>query len=310
MTVIRWDPAYQQAWYDLCYEWLDQYDLIEEEDLRIMRDPEGVILAPGGQILLAVEDGVLLGTLSLIPEGEGVFELAKMGVAPAHRRRGVADALLARAHSWAWEQGARKLILFTNRKLEAAQYLYAKWGFAEICAPDEKFLLSDKQMEKRLDPPAFAVMETPLGLLRLEETCGAITAIHLPAPDASLIAPETPLLQEACRQMHAYFTGQLRHFSLPFRLDGCSPFQRRVLETLYRKVPYGSTVSYGELAALAGNPRAARAVGSVMRRNPLCILIPCHRVLPADGSIGAYSAAQGAESKVWLLTQEGAFFNR
>ena len=59
------------------------------------------------------------------------------------------------------------------------------------------------------------------------------------------------------------------------------------------------------LAALAGNPKAARAVGSAMRRNPLCILIPCHRVLPADGSLGAYSAAAGTESKAWLLKLEG-----
>ena len=67
--VISWDPAYRQAWYDLCYAWLDQYDLIEEEDLRILRDPYDAILNHGGQILLAVEDGALLGTLSLIPEG-------------------------------------------------------------------------------------------------------------------------------------------------------------------------------------------------------------------------------------------------
>ena len=72
MHIIEWDPAYRQAWYDLCYAWLDQYDLIEEEDLRILRDPYDAILNHGGQILLAVEDGALLGTLSLIPEGEGV----------------------------------------------------------------------------------------------------------------------------------------------------------------------------------------------------------------------------------------------
>ena len=305
IRVISWDPAYRQAWYDLCYAWLDQYDLIEEEDLRIMRDPYDAILNPGGQILLAVEDGALLGTLSLIPEGEGVFELAKMGVAPAHRRSGVADALMARAHGWAWEQGARKLMLFTNRKLEAAQHLYAKWGFAEIYAPDEKFLLSDKQMEKPLHPPAFAVLETPLGLMRLESARGALTAIRLPAPDAQPVAPDTPLLQEACRQMAEYFAGTRQQFCLPFCLEGCTEFQQQVLNVLCRRVPYGSTVTYGALAALAGNPKAARAVGSAMRRNPLCILIPCHRVLPADGSLGAYSAAAGAESKAWLLKLEG-----
>ena len=310
IRVIFWDPAYRQAWYDLCYAWLDQYDLIEEEDLRIMRHPEAAILAPGGQILLAVEDGVLLGTLSLIPEGEGVFELAKMGVAPAHRRRGVADALLARAHRWAHQQGARKLTLFTNRKLEAAQHLYAKWGFTEIYAPDEKFLLSDKQMEKSLHPPAFAVLETPLGLMRLESAWGTLTAIRLPALETAPVAPETPLLQEACRQMAEYFAGRRQRFSLPFCLADCTDFQRQVLDALYRQVPYGSTVSYGRLAALAGHPRAARAVGSVMAKNPLCILIPCHRVLPAEGSIGAYSAAAGPESKAWLLTLEGSLSQR
>ena len=233
-----------------------------------------------------------------------------MGVAPAHRRRGVADALLARAHRWAHQQGARKLTLFTNRKLEAAQHLYAKWGFAEIYAPDEKFLLSDKQMEKPLRSPAFAVMETPLGLMRLESACGALTAIHLPAPDAEPVAPETPLLQEACRQMEEYFAGTRQKFSLPFCLAGCTAFQQQVLNTLYRRVPYGSTLSYGRLAALAGKPKAARAVGGVMAKNPLCILIPCHRVLPADGSIGAYSAASGAESKAWLLTLEDRLSQR
>lgn len=307
MRVITWSVDYQQAWYDLCYTWLDQYDLIEEEDLRIMRDPENAILTPGGEIFLAVEDGVLLGTLSLIPDGETAYELAKMGVAPAHRRRGVADALMAQAHQWAHARGAKKLVLFTNRKLEAAQRLYDKWCFTEVYAPDDKFLLSDKQMEKHLYAPSYAVIETPLGYMRIDEYEGALTGICLPASETNEVKPETPLLQQACNQMREYFSGKRRQFELPYRIAGRSAFQCCVLETLRRQVSFGSTTSYGLLAELAGFPRAARAVGTAMNKNPLCILIPCHRVLPADGSLGFYGAAAGAESKAWLLALEGVY---
>lgn len=305
IRVISWDPTYQQAWYDLCYAWLDQYNLIEEEDLRIMRNPKSAILSPGGQIFLAVEDGKLLGTLSLIPEGEQCFELAKMGVAPEYRRQGVADALMDRAHLWAMEQGARRLMLFTNQKLEAAQRLYDKWCFAEIYAPDDKFLLSDKQMEKPLYAHAHAVIRTPLGYMRLEEQAGALTSITLSDVAPELVAPQTPLLQRACSQMEAYFVGTRQKLELPYRILNRSAFQMQVLHTLRRSVPFGSAVSYGMLAELAGYPRAARAVGTAMNRNPLCILIPCHRVLPADGRLGKYGTAQGAESKAWLLALEG-----
>lgn len=307
IRIISWDDAYRGAWRDLGLSWLQQYDLVEEEDLRILNDPQGAILAPGGQIFLAVEDGALMGTLSLIPEGEGIYELAKMGVAPAHRRRGVADKLMDRAHQWAYAQGAEKLMLFTNRKLEAAQKLYDKWCFAEIHAPDEKFLLSDKQMEKRLYGPSYAVMETPLGLMRLEEEAGALTRITLPAREDGPVPAATPLLQRACGQMEAYFAGQRQRLELPFRIIGRSEFRCKVLETLQRQVPFGSTISYGLLAELAGYPRAARAVGTAMNQNPLCILIPCHRVLPADGSLGFYGAAGGAKSKAWLLALEGVY---
>lgn len=305
IRILSWNESYRQTWRDLGLSWLQQYDLVEEEDLRILRDPEGAILQPGGQIFLAVEDGQLLGTLSLIPEGEGVYELAKMGVAPAHRRRGIADKLMDRAHLWAHAHGACKLILFTNRRLEAAQKLYDKWCFTEVHAPDEKFLLSDKQMEKRLYGPACAVVETPLGLMRLEEEAGALIRITLPAEEDGACSAATPLLQQACRQMTEYFAGQREKMELPFRITGRSAFQCTVLETLHRQVPFGSTISYGLLAELAGYPRAARAVGTAMNKNPLCILIPCHRVLPADGSLGSYGAADGAASKAWLLALEG-----
>lgn len=147
MQVIPWQSVWQEAWCALGLSWLEQYDLVEEEDLRILHHPEQAILAPGGAILLAVEDETLLGTVSLIPEGAGVYELAKLGVDEGHRRQGVADVLMQAALDWTIRHGGEKITLFTNRRLAAAQRLYDKWGFREIQAPDDKFLLSDKQME-------------------------------------------------------------------------------------------------------------------------------------------------------------------
>lgn len=151
MQVILWQDQYARDWRALGLSWLEQYDLVEEEDLRILDHPRQAILDAGGVILLAVENGALLGTASLIPEAQaGVYELAKLGVWEQCRGRGVADRLMAAAFDWVKGKQGSKVTLFTNRQLKAAQALYDKWGFSEIQAPDEKFLLSDKQMEKCL----------------------------------------------------------------------------------------------------------------------------------------------------------------
>lgn len=85
-------------------------------------------------------------------------------------------------------------------------------------------------------------------------------------------------------------------------------FQQRILQAC-REIPYGSTRTYGQLAALAGYPRAARAVGNVMAGNCLPLVIPCHRVVPSGGRLGGYSAAQGVHTKLRLLETEGAISN-
>ena len=107
------------------------------------------------------------------------------------------------------------------------------------------------------------------------------------------------------RQLEEYFAGSRREFDLPLDLQ-MGEFERRVMEELSR-VPYGTTVSYGELAAMAGHPGAARAVGNVMRSNQLMIVLPCHRVIGADGSLRGYGGlGSGLEHKRWLLEFEGA----
>ncbi|PZW46585.1 methylated-DNA-[protein]-cysteine S-methyltransferase [Humitalea rosea] len=111
---------------------------------------------------------------------------------------------------------------------------------------------------------------------------------------------ETPLLVEARRQLHAFFDGELLAFDLPLRPSG-SAFQLRVWAALCA-IPCGETRSYGQLAQELTS--AARAIGQANARNPLPILIPCHRVIGASGALGGFSGGEGPETKRWLLLHE------
>lgn len=118
--------------------------------------------------------------------------------------------------------------------------------------------------------------------------------------------PQTPppWLTRAAEQIARYLDGEPLDLSdIPIRIEPQTHFQRRVREAL-RRVGYGETVSYAELAERAGAPRAARAVGSVMASNPLPLLIPCHRVIGAKGRLGGFSAPQGVALKQALLAME------
>ena len=147
--------------------------------------------------------------------------------------------------------------------------------------------------------PRLAV-ESPLGRLTFFEEDGRLTALDWYGKRSA--GEATPLLLEARRQLAAYFAGRRRDFDLPLAPAG-SPFELRVWQ-LMSDIPYGETRTYGELARdLAAAPRA---VGQACGRNPLPILIPCHRVLAADGRLGGYSGGQGAETQRRLLLLEGA----
>ena len=105
----------------------------------------------------------------------------------------------------------------------------------------------------------------------------------------------------AARELDEYFAGKRRKFTVPLDLQG-TPFQLQVWSTL-RRIPFGKAVSYGEEARMLGKPKAARAVGSANGRNPIPIIVPCHRVVAGDGSLGGYSA--GLPMKRKLLALEG-----
>lgn len=108
---------------------------------------------------------------------------------------------------------------------------------------------------------------------------------------------------EVRKQVLSYFAGKQRTFSLPLEARG-SAFQQRVWAAL-RAIPFGQTRSYGDLADDLGKPGGARAVGRANATNPICLIVPCHRVIGADGSLSGF--AFGPEIKRWLLTHEGAF---
>ncbi len=104
-------------------------------------------------------------------------------------------------------------------------------------------------------------------------------------------------------EIQAYLEGRRRYFTLPVDWSGLTDFQTRVLQETAR-IPYGETRTYGEIAAAIGNPKAARAVGQAERANPAPLVIPCHRVIGADGSMTGYGGKAGTATKAWLLDFE------
>jgi methylated-DNA-[protein]-cysteine S-methyltransferase len=151
-------------------------------------------------------------------------------------------------------------------------------------------------------PPTQAPLDSPIGRLWVAISPRGLVSItrgELPDDDRPMLDP--PAVASAIAELEAYFAGRLREFSLHLDLRGARPFDAAVW-TATRQIPYGDTVSYGELAAMAGYPGAARAAGNAMARCPLSPVVPCHRVIHADGSIGGWGADTWV--KRWLLDHE------
>jgi len=132
-------------------EWLDDHGLIEEIDERHLRDPRGTIVAGGGELFLALRDGVVVGTCGVHPAGDGVFELVKLTVAPSARGRGIARRLTERALALARAAGARTVRLYSSSRLPVAVRLYESMGFRHIPMPaDADYSTADVYMELAL----------------------------------------------------------------------------------------------------------------------------------------------------------------
>jgi methylated-DNA-[protein]-cysteine S-methyltransferase len=149
---------------------------------------------------------------------------------------------------------------------------------------------------------------TPVGDLTLIASDRGLRAIHWPDSSAStdsreaVSAADHPILRQTIVQLDEYFAGTRRDFDIPLDLVG-TPFQLAAWHAL-ADIPYGETTSYGRQAGALGMPNAARAVGSANRVNPVCIVLPCHRVVGANGSLTGF--AGGLERKRWLLDHESA----
>ena len=139
---------------------------------------------------------------------------------------------------------------------------------------------------------------SPIGPLSIEEQGGALVAVHW---RKARTESATPLLEDAARQLAAYFARERRDFDLPLKPEG-SAFEQQVWAAMQR-IPYGQTRSYGEIAQETGG--MPQEVGSACGSNPLPILIPCHRVLAGGGKLGGYSGKGGLETKTTLLVLEG-----
>jgi methylated-DNA-[protein]-cysteine S-methyltransferase len=145
---------------------------------------------------------------------------------------------------------------------------------------------------------------SPIGTLTLTSNGSALTRLSIAnaedIADTDLPSERDAVLAAAREQLDAYFDMRLMQFDLPLEPHG-TEFQQRVWESL-RVIPFGETISYAELARRVGNPKAVRAVGAANGRNPLMIIVPCHRVIGADGSLTGFGG--GIERKRWLLDHE------
>jgi methylated-DNA-[protein]-cysteine S-methyltransferase len=145
-------------------------------------------------------------------------------------------------------------------------------------------------------------LETPIGRLWVAVSPRGLVSISRgDLPESNVHALDPQAVATAISELEAYFAGRLREFSVRLDLGSVSPFDAAVW-TAARQIPYGETASYGELAAMAGHPGAARAVGGSMSRCPVFPVVPCHRVIHADGSIRGWGGDLWI--KRWLLDLE------
>lgn len=146
---------------------------------------------------------------------------------------------------------------------------------------------------------------SPIGLLIIQADGNCITNIYFAKEEEKEELPKensSPLLQRTCRELAEYFSGARTTFDLPIKYTTGTQFQQSVWNAL-RNIPYGETRSYEDIAVAIGNPKAVRAIGQANHNNPILLLVPCHRVINKNGTIGGFGC--GVEIKKQLLQLEG-----
>jgi O-6-methylguanine DNA methyltransferase len=169
-----------------------------------------------------------------------------------------------------------------------------------------------ERSKRQHEPVAVGSLATPHGEIFVAASSRGVCRIELPGRHAASrlrrwahgieVVDDSALLQAALRELREYFAGTRRRFTVPIDVHG-TEFQRDVWDALLR-IAYGTTTSYGAIARAIGEPGKARAVGAANGANPVAIIVPCHRVIGADGSLTGYGG--GLPLKLWLLRHEGA----
>ncbi len=165
-------------------------------------------------------------------------------------------------------------------------------------------------------PLRHRIIETRAGFAGYVATDAGLRRVYLPeatrektlraiCADFKETVADARLLSDFAQQLTRYFSGQPVDFDVPLDVGDTTPFRKKIWAAC-QKVRYGQTASYQDLAARAGNPRAARAVGTAMRQNPCPLVIPCHRIIATGGGLGGYSGSCGVEFKRQLLEMERA----
>ncbi len=147
IELVEYEDKYKDDLKSLSYEWLNRYNLFEDEDELILNNPEEYILKKGGYIFFASYQNEIIATFSLIPNSNNVFELAKLAVTEEYQGKGIAKILIEKAISIAKREEAEKIILYSNSKLKKAYKLYKKYGFYEININESKYETADVKME-------------------------------------------------------------------------------------------------------------------------------------------------------------------
>ena len=150
IEIIPYSDEHAATFRALNLEWLDKYNLTESHDLLILNDPKGTIIDNGGAIYLAKSGNEIIGSAAIINEEHGVYELAKMTVAPAFRGQGISKLLIEKCLEQAKSLHAKKILLFSNSQLRSAISLYEKYGFKHVDVSDAPFVTADIKMELSL----------------------------------------------------------------------------------------------------------------------------------------------------------------
>ena len=206
------------------------------------------------------------------------------------------------------------LLLGDEEKPEVARAVAEAPG-ARARARELAALRSLLEAQRPEDAIRFDRLSSPLGPLYLAATGAGLARVSWRQPSEGAfirdlegrwaglpVVRDPSYVRGAREQLEAYFGGELDRFDLPVDLSGLPPFQRAVLEAV-RSVPFGRVVPYAELARRIRRPKASRAVGNALGANPIAVVVPCHRVVRSDGSLGGYTG--GAEIKKHLLALEG-----